>query len=201
MRLGAGVETPRILRKIEFAAIGPDSAETGDDAFADGDGEADVVVVGGLCASLGAAAWSTFTAASTAGVAGTGGHGLFLDGRCPDHLAADARATEETRNRCAFCRAGDFQVRQTRTGNGVWLTAGREQGLIDVGASERADLGADDGARNGGTEHGDASGQQCAADRGTGNGESERCHFYSPGERLRYSKYAGSLADVASRGL
>jgi hypothetical protein len=55
--------------------------------------------------------------------------------------------------------------------------AGRgEKRLVDEGAGERADLGAERGAADDGAEQRDAGRQQCAADRGAGGCECEGGH-------------------------
>ncbi len=60
--------------------------------------------------------------------------------------------------------------------SGARLAGGAEQGLVDEGAGERADLGADGGAGERGAEDGDAGGQEGAAGGGAGNGEGEGGH-------------------------
>ena len=96
LRFGAGIETERDGRQVEFAAVGPDAPDAGDLALGKADGKVREIAVLGLRDAAAAAA--------LAATAGIGGYDLFFEVGRPDQLASKARASVDARDRRAFCR-------------------------------------------------------------------------------------------------
>lgn len=175
LRLGAAMETIRQVGEADLLVVSPDAPDARHLAFGNGDGEGGGVAVFDRGRTRRAAAPSAETALAAAATLRTLDH-LLLDARRPDYLAADAHTAVNARDRRAFGRRGDVQVRHARAVHRFGLAGSAEQRLIDIRAGERAELRADHGARQRSAEHREASGQQGAADGGAGYGESERCH-------------------------
>ena len=168
--LGAGVEARRVFGEIEFGAVGPDAADAGDFAFAEGDGEIGGVGIVDAAGSVMAA----FAGATGGGRARGDGFGEIAR---PDDLAAERGAAVEARDGCAFSGTGDAQIGEARA-VGLAEAAGiAEQFLVDDVAGEGADLRADGGAGDGGAEHGKAGRQQITASSCAGSAEGEGGHF------------------------
>src|SRR5262249_31762539 len=149
LRLAAGVEAEGDGGEVELRTVCPDAADAGDLALGESDGEAgEVAIFGGL----GLRAQHAALAAAALG----GGDDLLLEVRGPDDLAADARAAVEARDGRALGGAGDAQLGEAGAVERARLAGGAEQGLVDEGAGDGADLGADGGAGEGGAEDGDA---------------------------------------------
>ena len=169
LRLAAGVEAAGEGGEVELGAVGPDAADAGDLAFAEGDGEAGEVVVldgFGLRAER----------AALAAAALLGGDDLLLEVGGPDQLSAEAGAAVEARDWRAFGRAGDAQLGEARAFERPRPAGGTEQRIVDEGAAKGADLRADGRAGERGAEDGDAGREQRVADGGAGNGEGEGGH-------------------------
>src|SRR5690606_8308556 len=145
--LGAGVQSPGDLGKIQLLAVRPYAANGCDRAFAESDGEIGVVAI---TARGRAAAGAAF--AATAAVLDD----LLIERRRPDDLAAEAGAPDDAGNRSPFGRSRDAKIVEAGASARTGLARAAEKRLIDIAAGEGAHLAADHSAGERCAEHGDA---------------------------------------------
>jgi hypothetical protein len=162
LRLVAGMPAPGDAGEVHRLAVGPDPADPGDRASAEGDRERGRVEILRGRGPAPAAALAAALAPPAPALA---------EVRRPDHGAAHAHAAMDARDDRALGRGGDAQAVEPRPLDAL---GGRERG-DDAAVDDRADRGADEAAdgRGGDTEHRAAD---RAADGGARGAEDEGGH-------------------------